>query len=123
MVLFDIGRACVKLAGREAGKIAVIVDFDKKNKNFVLIDGSVKRKLCNTKHLEPLDILLKIKKGASSSDVHAAMKKEKLEVIAKKGKEKKKAERPRRLKIIKNKNKPVKEAPKKVEKKKEKKKK
>ncbi len=90
-MLFDIGRVCMKISGREAGKTCVIVD--KKN-NFLIIDGNVKRRACNPKHLEPLDIVLKIKKGATTSEVKSAMKKEKLEVKDKKKKEKKKLEKP-----------------------------
>ncbi|MBU0930174.1 MAG: 50S ribosomal protein L14e [Nanoarchaeota archaeon] len=84
MSLIDTGRVCYKIAGREAGKLCVVVDT--KNKNFVLIDGNVRRKLCNLSHLEPTNILLKIKKGISTSDLHEAMKKEKLNVEVRKKK-------------------------------------
>ncbi|MBU1136686.1 MAG: 50S ribosomal protein L14e [Nanoarchaeota archaeon] len=87
MSLINVGRVCYKIAGREAGKLCVVVDT--KNKNFVLIDGNVRRKLCNLSHLEPTNILLKIKKGISTSDLHEAMKKEKLNVEVRKKKEKK----------------------------------
>ena len=83
----NIGQLCIKTAGRNAGSYCVIVD--KIDDNFVLIDGNVKRKKCNVKHLEPLNKVLKIKKGASTSSVHEAMKKEKLKVIITKPKTKK----------------------------------
>lgn len=79
-----IGRMCLKLTGREAGKIAVIVDI--LDKNFVLIDGNVKRRRCNISHLELTEKKLDIKKGASTSAVYEAMKKENIEFILKKEK-------------------------------------
>lgn len=95
-MLFTIGRVCVKIAGRESGKTCVVVDIKDK---LVLIDGNVRRKLCNPKHLEPLDKILKIKKGASTSEVKSAMEKENLEVSEKKkSKEKKKTEKPKKSK-------------------------
>lgn len=89
--MMDIGRLCVKIAGRNAGSYCVIVD--KLDDNFVLIDGNVPRKKCNVKHLEPLNIVLGIKKGASTDSVHEAMKKENIKIITKKSKAKK-AEKP-----------------------------
>ena len=95
----DIGRLCIKIAGRNAGNYCVVVD--KVNDNFVLIDGNVKRKKCNIRHLEPLDKILKIKKGASTSSVHEAMKKENLKVITTKPRTKKaeKSVRQRKKKV------------------------
>ncbi len=89
--MMDVGRLCIKTAGRHAGNYCVIVD--KVDDNFVLIDGNVPRKKCNIKHLEPLNTVLDIKKGASTDSVHAAMKKESIEVFTKKSKAKK-AEKP-----------------------------
>jgi len=65
--MMEVGRICVKLAGRDAGKTCVVVDlFDN---NYVLIDGETRRKKCNIKHLEPLDKVVKIKKDASRADI------------------------------------------------------
>lgn len=52
----EVGRICVKTAGREAGKYCVVVDIV--DENFVIITGpkdvtGVKRRRCNIKHLEP----------------------------------------------------------------------
>ncbi len=80
--MFDIGRVCVKIAGRDSGKTAIVVD--KISDNIVLIDGNVRRKKCNIKHLEPLKNVLKVKKGASTSDVHKVMSSAKIKVIEKK---------------------------------------
>ncbi|MEM4245166.1 MAG: 50S ribosomal protein L14e [Candidatus Nanoarchaeia archaeon] len=91
--MIDIGRVCMKIAGRNAGKIVVVVD--KVDDNFVIIDGNVKRKRCNITHLEPLQEVLKIKKGASTEDVRAELKKLKMiqekEKVKRKPKEKKDA--------------------------------
>jgi large subunit ribosomal protein L14e len=76
--MMDVGRVCIKIAGRDAGEIAVVVD--KIDENFVLVDGNVRRKRCNTKHLEPTEKLVAIQNGASTEDVHAAMKDAGLEV-------------------------------------------
>lgn len=91
MTLIDIGRVCYKIAGRESGKLCVVVDV--KDKKFVLIDGNVKRRLCNIAHLEPTSHVLKLKKNASTSEVHVAMKAAKLEVEERKLKEKKTIEK------------------------------
>ena len=89
-MVLEIGRVCVKIAGRNSGKICVVVD--KVDKNFVIIDGEIKRKRCNISHLEPLDKILKIKKNASTSEIKELLKKEKLLKEEKKFKrEKKKA--------------------------------
>jgi large subunit ribosomal protein L14e len=69
--MFEIGRVCVKIAGRDAGKTAIVVD--KASGERVLIDGNVRRRKCNIKHLEPLQDILKLKKGASTSEVHKVM--------------------------------------------------
>ena len=57
----EIGRLCVKLAGRDAGKKGVIIDI--LDEKFVLIDGETLRRICNVLHLEPLNQVLKISKG------------------------------------------------------------
>ncbi len=77
--VFDIGRLCVKVAGREAGKKCVVVDII--DDKFVLVTGpksltGVKRRRANVKHLEPLEKKIKIKKGASDEEVLEALKKE-----------------------------------------------
>jgi large subunit ribosomal protein L14e len=70
--MFDVGRMCIKVAGREAGKYCVVVK--KLDSNFVLVTGprsvtSVKRRKCNILHLEPLKESLKIKDDASDEEV------------------------------------------------------
>ncbi|KHO46826.1 MAG: large subunit ribosomal protein L14e [archaeon GW2011_AR3] len=69
--MYEVGRLCVKIAGRDAKGKCVIVDIV--DKNSVLIDGQVRRRKCNIKHLEPLNETVKIKKNASHSDVVKAL--------------------------------------------------
>ncbi|MFC2174951.1 50S ribosomal protein L14e [archaeon] len=71
-MLFDVGRVCEKTAGKERGMKCVIVDVI--DQNFVLVDGEVKRKRVNVNHLKPLDEVVKIKKGAKTEEVKAALK-------------------------------------------------
>jgi len=85
--MMEIGRLCIKTAGRNAGKHCVIVDT--LEGNFVMIDGNVPRKRCNIRHLEPLPVVLKVKKGASTDSVHEAMKKENINTMTTKPKTKK----------------------------------
>ncbi len=60
MPAIEVGRICIKTAGREAGKKCVIVDII--NDKFVEVIGtSVKNRRCNIKHLEPLDQLIEVK--------------------------------------------------------------
>jgi len=123
MPLLEVGRLCIKTAGREAGLKCVIVEVT--DKNFVLIDGQVKRRRCNIQHLEPLEKKLKIKKGASSDTIKKEFKKLGIE-IKERVKKEKKAEKPvkkRKTKEkVEEKEKPKKEKkPKKVKKPKEKK--
>ncbi|MBI2135631.1 50S ribosomal protein L14e [Candidatus Woesearchaeota archaeon] len=65
--MFEVGRVCLKLAGRDAGKRCIIVDVQ--DSNFVLIDGETRRRKCNVKHLEPLNTVVKIRKAASHENV------------------------------------------------------
>ena len=88
--LFDVGRVCIKKAGREAGKKCVVVDII--DKNFVLITGpkeltGVKRRRVNVDHLEPLDVKLNIKRGAEDKEVAKALRKAFPEEFSKVGEE------------------------------------
>ncbi len=79
MPIFDIGRICVKIAGREAGRKCVVVD--KIDKNYVIISGpvkisKVKRRRANMKQLEPTKELIKIKKGVSDEELEKALENE-----------------------------------------------
>jgi len=72
MPAIEIGRICVKTAGREAGRKCVIVDIV--DKNFVLITGpkllnKVKRRRANIKQLEPTNEKVEIETGADDKAV------------------------------------------------------
>ncbi len=71
MSAIEVGRVCIKTLGREAGKTCVIVDI--LDKNFVVIDGNVKRRRCNIKHIEPTDKKVEIEKGAPTEEVKLAL--------------------------------------------------
>lgn len=69
----EIGRVCIKISGRETGRKCVIVD--KIDDNYVLVSGiGVRRRRCNIRHLEPLEEVVKIKKGAPDKEVEKALK-------------------------------------------------
>lgn len=76
--MMQIGRVCLKLAGRDAGEIAVVIS--EPENNHVLVDGNVRRKKCNLKHLEPTSKVLDIDANASTSAVLKAMEKADLKV-------------------------------------------
>jgi large subunit ribosomal protein L14e len=120
MSLYNIGRICVKIAGRDAGKKCAIVE--KIDNNFVLVDGSTRRKKVNIRHLEPLKTVLEIKKGASHEEIKTEFEKLGLKVWDKKSKEvkeKPKKEHTKKVKPVKEKKKPVKKKVEQVEKKEE----
>jgi large subunit ribosomal protein L14e len=77
MPAIEVGRICVKLTGREAGRKCVIVDII--DKSFVLVTGpknvtGVKRRRANINHIEPLQEKITIKRGASDEEVTEALK-------------------------------------------------
>jgi len=76
--MFKIGRLCLKIAGRDAGLKCIVVDVV--DDTYVLIDGQTRRRKCNIKHLEPIDKVLKIKKGLGHDDVLKELKKQGIEV-------------------------------------------
>ncbi len=112
----EIGTVCVKIAGRDAGLKAAVIE--KLDSNFVLIDGQVRRRKCNLKHLEPLNKKIDIKNKASHADVVKAFKKLNIEIRETKPKTKK-SSRPIRLRnsSAKEKNQEIKQESKKEDKK------
>jgi len=76
MPAIDIGRICVKIVGREAGKKCVVVDVV--DKNFVLITGpkqlnGVKRRRVNINHLEPTERRINIRRGETDEELVRAL--------------------------------------------------
>lgn len=77
MAAIEIGRICVKLRGREAGRKCVIVDII--DENFVVVTGpktlsGIKRRRVNVNHIEPTDKKVSIKSGATDEEVLQALK-------------------------------------------------
>jgi large subunit ribosomal protein L14e len=70
--MFSIGRVCVKLAGRDAGKKCIVIDVI--DAHTVVVDGETRRRKCNVKHLEPLEKTVEISKDAPAEEVARAMK-------------------------------------------------
>lgn len=71
-MVMDVGRICVKIAGREAGRQCVVVEV--LDQNFVMIAGpKVKRRRCNITHLEPTDKRIDIPPGADDETIKRAM--------------------------------------------------
>ncbi len=76
MPAIQVGRICVKVTGREAGRKCVIVDIV--DKNFLLVTGprkisGVKRRRVNANHLEPTPIIIELKRGATDEEVTEAL--------------------------------------------------
>lgn len=99
--MIEVGRIVVKLAGRDAGKKAVIVDI--LDEKFVLIDGETRRRKCNVLHLEPIEQVIEINKGASHEEVSKAFEKLGLKPWNTKPKDKK--EKPKKLRLKRKKSK------------------
>ena len=71
MSIFDVGRIVVKIAGRDAGKKAVVVE--QLDNTYVLIDGATRRRKVNIRHLEPLDTVLELSAGAAHEEVERVL--------------------------------------------------
>ncbi len=98
MTIFEVGRVCYKLAGRDAGKYCVVIkNIDAK---YVEIDGQTRRRKCNVDHLEPLDQTVDIKEGAANKDVAVALTKAGFETKDTKKSGKKPTEKPTRQRIV-----------------------
>ena len=98
--MIEIGRLCVKTAGRDAGLKCIIVDI--LDNRFVLIDGETRRRKCNIMHLEPLKDVVRIGKNSSHEEVKKEFEKLGLKARDTKPKEKKevKTEKPAKAKKV-----------------------
>lgn len=81
MKIMDVGRVCVKNAGKNAGSYCVITKALKDG--FVEITGprkltGIKKGRCNAIHIEPTRHVIKLGKKASEADVEKAVKAAKL---------------------------------------------
>jgi len=84
MPAIDVGRICVKIAGREAGKKCLIVEVI--DKNFVLVTGpkkvnGVKRRRVNVSHIEPTEKMVKMRRGESDEEIMKALDDETLNYL------------------------------------------
>lgn len=85
MPAIEVGRVCVKIAGREAGRKCVIVDII--DRNFVLITGpqkatGIKRRRVNINHIEPTEKRVNIKRGNSDEEIMEALDEETLNFLS-----------------------------------------
>ena len=77
MSAVEVGRICVKLRGREAGRRCVIVDII--DRNYVIVTGpedltGVRRRRANMDHLKLLDERIGIGRNAADEDVRVAFR-------------------------------------------------
>lgn len=101
MGLYDVGRVCIKIAGRDARKKCVVVDV--LDNTYVMIDGETRRRKCNVAHLEPLNLAVDIKTNASNEEVVQALKAEGIVCEQKKDAKKQPQPRPKKQKVVKKK--------------------
>ena len=101
--MFEVGRIVIKIAGRDAGNTALVIE--EIDKNHVLIDGNVRRRKCNISHLEPKNEILKIKKGAKTEDVHKIMSAAGIEVLIQKKVKRSEKKKPVKKATVKKKSK------------------
>lgn len=109
--MYEIGRLCVKIAGRDSGMKCVIIDVV--DKNTVIIDGQTRRRKCNVRHLEPLDEVLKVNKNAPKTEIVRVFKTLNIDIKEtkpKKAQPKPKKARKKKEKPVKNESKPAKKA-------------
>jgi len=112
--MIEIGRVCVKIAGRDAGLKCVIVEII--DDTFVRIDGQTRARKCNIRHLEPLGLKLELGRGATHEAVLKALKKEGVEIAEPEKKRAKKAEKSAKPTKKRNKASKEQEKPQKVDK-------
>ncbi len=75
--IIDLGRLCIKTAGREKGRLCVVISNPQGGK--VMITGARKyymcrRRLCNIKHLMPTRYKIDIQENASDEEVEKKLK-------------------------------------------------
>lgn len=76
MPAIEVGRLCIKHAGRECCTKCIIVDV--MDKSYVLVTGpkkitGLKRRRVNINHLMPTEDKIEIKRGASDDEVAEAL--------------------------------------------------
>ena len=76
MPAIEVGRICIKQAGRECCTKCVVIDV--LDKSFVLVTGpkkvtGLKRRRVNINHLMPIEDKIDVKRGASDEEVAQAL--------------------------------------------------
>ena len=77
MPAIEVGRICLKVAGRESGKKCIIIEVI--DKGFVIVTGpkkvtGVKRRRASINHIAPLKEKIAINRGISDEEVIQALK-------------------------------------------------
>jgi len=90
--MIEIGRVVVKIAGRDAGCKAIIIDI--LDDTYIMLDGETRRRKCNILHVEPLNQKIEIKKNASHEEIAKALKE--LGIEARQTKPKPKTQKPKK---------------------------
>lgn len=83
MAVLEVGRVCLKICGREAGRYATVIKpagKSKEEKSFVFVTGprlltGVKRRRANIDHLKATEYKLEISDNATDEQVIAAYEK------------------------------------------------
>lgn len=121
MAVLEVGRVCMKIAGREAGSYCAIIKSAgaaKEEKSFVFISGpklltGIKRRKCNIDHLRATEFKIEIAEDANDEQIIEAYEKSGLiktlnlkkpsaaQMKAKEEKEKRRAEATDKLKTVK----------------------
>lgn len=98
--MVNVGQVALKIAGRDAGKLAVVVEVI--DGNYVLIDGETRRRKCNVKHLEFLGKDTKVNKNMNSKEIVESLAQLGFKASEeKKGSKKEKKEKPKKLRKVK----------------------
>jgi len=74
--MIEVGRVVIKIAGRDARGVGAIVKV--LDENFVIIDGALRRKKVNIKHIELLPKKIDIKEEADKKEVLEKLKEQNL---------------------------------------------
>ena len=74
----EVGRICVKITGREAGRKCIVVNII--DENFALITGprkvsGIKRRRVNISHIEPTEVKIDIIREAADEEIVQALTK------------------------------------------------
>ncbi len=92
--MIEVGRICVKTAGRDSNKYCIVLE--KIDDNYVIIDGETRRRKVNIKHLEPTKKKAEVKKDTTKEQCIELIKKAGFEVKLKENFRKKFKKKPKK---------------------------